>query len=119
MLRATRSSSSADQPAVDVTSLADPLRRRAARDPARLALVDGAVQLTYAELLAQSEAVAGALVARGVRAGDVVTMQLPNWWEAAVVYQAAMLAGCVLNPIVPIYRERELSFIERQCAPRV
>jgi cyclohexanecarboxylate-CoA ligase len=104
---------------VDVSSLADPLRRRAASDPTRLALVDGAVELTYAELYARSEALAGALIARGVRAGDVITMQLPNWFEAAVVYQAAMLAGCVLNPIVPIYRERELSFIERQCAPRV
>jgi cyclohexanecarboxylate-CoA ligase len=119
MLRATRPSSSADQPVVDVASLADPLRRRAASDPTRLAIVDGDVSLTYGVLNERSITLAGALVEHGVRAGDVLTMQLPNWWEAAVVYQAAMLAGCVLNPIVPIYRERELSFIERQCAPRV
>jgi cyclohexanecarboxylate-CoA ligase len=119
MLYATRETSILDRPAVDVSSLADPLRRRAASDPARLALVDGSVELSYGELLARSEAFAGALLAHGIRAGDVITMQLPNWWEAAVVYQAAMLTGCVLNPIVPIYRERELSFIERQCAPRV
>ena len=119
MMRATRASSTSDRPDVRVASLADPLRRRAATDPGRLAVVDGGVELTYGELYARAEALARALCATGVDRGDVVTMQLPNWWEAAVVYQAAMLAGCVLNPIVPIYREREVSFIERQCRPRV
>jgi cyclohexanecarboxylate-CoA ligase len=102
-----------------VASLADPLRNRAASDPGRLAVVDGSVEMTYGQLNARAEALARALCARGVNRGDVVTMQLPNWWEAVVVYHATMLAGCVLNPIVPIYREREVSFIERQCRPRV
>jgi cyclohexanecarboxylate-CoA ligase len=119
MLTATRPPSTPGWPAVRVRSLADPIRRRAAAEPNRLAVVDGDAELSYGELHARAEALARALRARGVGVGDVVTMQLPNWWEAAVVYQAAMLAGCVLNPIVPIYRERELSFIERQCRPRV
>src|SRR5687768_5598196 len=119
MLHATRPTRPADQPEVRVASLADPLRHRAAIDPDRLAVVDGTVELTYAELNERAEALARSFIARGVERGDVVTMQLPNWWEAAVVYQATMLAGCVLNPIVPIYREREVSFIERQCRPRV
>ncbi|HUP76117.1 MAG TPA: AMP-binding protein [Acidimicrobiales bacterium] len=109
----------ADQPDVRVASLAEPLRNRAATDPARLAVVDGSVELTYAELDERAQSLARAMCARGVERGDVVTMQLPNWWEAAVVYQATMLLGCVLNPIVPIYRAREVSFIERQCRPRV
>jgi cyclohexanecarboxylate-CoA ligase len=99
--------------------LAAPLRSRAAVDPDRLAVVDGAVRLTYAQLSNRAESFARALRAHGIGPGDVLTMQLPNWWEAAVVEQAAMLAGCVLNPVVPIYRQRELAFIERQCAPRV
>ncbi|MEO5840569.1 MAG: AMP-binding protein [Acidimicrobiales bacterium] len=119
MLHATRPSSIADRPQIRVASLAEPLRDRAARDADRLAIVDGSVELNYGQLNARAEAVARALRARGVSRGDVVTMQLPNWWEAAVVYQATMLLGCVLNPIVPIYREREMSFIERQCRPRV
>ena len=119
MMHATRPSSITDRPEVHVASLAEPLQRRAATDTDRLAVVDGAVELTYGELAARSTALARAWCASGVSRGDVVTMQLPNWWEAAVVYQAAMLAGCVLNPIVPIYREREVSFIERQCQPRV
>ncbi|MEO8693471.1 MAG: AMP-binding protein [Acidimicrobiales bacterium] len=118
MLHATRPSSIADRPGVRVASLAEPLRNRAASDPDRLAIVDGRVELTYRQLDARSAALARALCERGVGRGDVVTMQLPNWWEAAVVYQATMLLGCVLNPIVPIYRAREMSFIERQCRPR-
>jgi cyclohexanecarboxylate-CoA ligase len=114
MIRATRPRPGDIGPSV---TLAEPLRHRAAVDPDRLAVVDGAVRLTYAELAARAEACARGLRAHGVGPGDVLTMQLPNWWEAAVVYQAAMLAGCVLNPVVPIYRERELSFIEAQCRP--
>jgi cyclohexanecarboxylate-CoA ligase len=114
-MRATRPRPGDLGPAI---TLADPLRRRAAVDPDRLAVVDGAVRLTYAELADRAEACARGLRAHGHEPGDVLTMQLPNWWEAAVVYQAAMLAGSVLNPVVPIYRERELSFIERQCRPR-
>src|SRR5215210_7302204 len=104
MLHATRPSSTADRPEIRVASLAEPLRNRAASDPDRLAVVDGSVEMTYRQLDARSIAVARALRASGVGRGDVVTMQLPNWWEAAVVYQATMLLGCVLNPIVPIYR---------------
>src|SRR5215211_3793022 len=99
MLHATRPSSIADRPEIRVASLAESLRKRAASDPDRLAVVDGSVELTYGQLDVRADAFARALCARGVRRGDVVTMQLPNWWEAAVVYQATMLLGCVLNPI--------------------
>ena len=119
MMHATRPTPSADRPKIHVASLAEPLQHRAATDPGRLAIVDGTVEVTYGQLNARAEALARALCARGISRGDVVTMQLPNWWEAAVVYQATMLVGCVLNPIVPIYRGREVSFIERQCRPRV
>ena len=43
--------------------------------------------------------------------GSVVSFMLPNWHEAAVVYQAATMAGMVVNPILPSLRDRELLFI--------
>ena len=43
--------------------------------------------------------------------GSVVSFMLPNWYEAAVVYHAATLAGMVVNPILPSLRDRELRFI--------
>ena len=119
MIRATRPTLPADTPAGAYSSLASPLRVRADTDPERVAVVEGDTRLTYAELSERAESCARALRSHGIHRGDVMTMQLPNWWEAAVIYQAAMLVGCVLNPVVPIYRQREMTFIERQCRPRV
>jgi cyclohexanecarboxylate-CoA ligase len=38
-------------------------------------------------------------------------MQLPNWWQFTVLYLACSRVGAVLNPLMPIFRERELSFM--------
>ena len=83
----------------------------------RLAVVDGAVQLTYAEMAARVDALAGALVHLGVTPGRPVLVQLPNWWEALVTYHAVARIGAVVNPVIPIYRHAELSFIVEQSRP--
>ncbi len=46
--------------------------------------------------------------ARGVGAGDVVSIQLPNWYEFVVVAVATQPVGGVINPLLPIYRRKEL-----------
>ncbi len=43
--------------------------------------------LTYAELGRHVAHIAANLKRLGVGRGDVVSIQLPNWWETAVVYQ--------------------------------
>lgn len=93
----------------------------AARSPDVVAIVDGSdgTRLTYRELAVAVDRLAGALQARGVGPGDVVMAQLPNWWEAAVVFHAVARLGAVLNPVVPIYRDREVGFIVRQARPKV
>jgi len=58
-----------------------------------VALVDGGHRLTYAQLGEQAATMASGLAAMGIGAGDVVTMQLPNWWESSVVYQALCRSG--------------------------
>ncbi len=58
-----------------------------------------------------SGAVAGALAARGVGHGDVVSFQLPNWWEFTVLHLACLKLGAVSNPLMVIFRERELTFM--------
>ena len=83
----------------------------AARNPAGLAIVDGAVRLSYAELDASINAVAGALAGLGVGKGDAVSWQLPNWHEAVILHHAVLRIGAVSNPIVPIYRQREVEYI--------
>ena len=47
----------------------------------------------------------------GILRGDIVAVQLPNWWEFVVVSLAANRIGAVVNPLMPIFRERELSYM--------
>lgn len=67
-----------------------------------LCLIDGVGTLTFAEVWRDAGALAAGLRGRGLKPGDVVAFQLPNWREAAVLNIAAALSGLVVNPIVPI-----------------
>ncbi len=102
-------------------TMSERLAHQVAVSPTSTALVDGGadVRLSFGELGRAVDLVADQLRARGLRAGDVITVQLPNWWEAVVVFQAAIRLGAVVNPVVPIYRERELEFILGQARPRM
>lgn len=75
-------------------------------------LDSGAVRrFSYRELATLADRVAVGLSRLGVDHGDVVAMQLPNWWQFTVLYLACSRIGAVLNPLMPIFRERELSFM--------
>lgn len=50
----------------------------------------------------------------GVRAGDVVAVQLPTWYETTVLYLALVHLGAIVLPIVSIYGQAEVEFILRQ-----
>jgi len=92
------------------------LRGAAANDGCHVtfAAVDGTRPATLGALVSDAERVAGALQGLGLRAGDVVGVQLPGMYEGAVVQAAVSLCGAVLLPIVMIYGPRELDFILRQ-----
>ena len=85
----------------------------------REALVDGSTRETFAGFASLVERVAGHIAALGVSAGDVVSWQLPNWWEAAVVHHAALRIGAVPNPLNMIFRGRELRFVLAEARPRL
>lgn len=69
------------------------------------------VQFTYAQLLQLADRMAVGLYRLGVRKQDVVACQLPNWWQFSLLYLACSRIGAVINPLMPIFRERELSFM--------
>jgi cyclohexanecarboxylate-CoA ligase len=72
----------------------------------------GAVRrFTYRELAALADRIAVGLVRLGVERNDVVAMQLPNCPEFTLLYLACSRIGAVLNPLMPIFREHELSFM--------
>ncbi|SEI12134.1 AMP-binding protein [Paracoccus alkenifer] len=67
--------------------------------------------MSYAELGAAVAQAAGSLRAMGVGPGDVIGLMLPNWWEFVVTAFAACRIGAVPNPLMHIFRERELRFM--------
>lgn len=68
-------------------------------------------RFTYRELAAMADRVAVGLSKLGVVKNDIVACQLPNWWQFTVVYLACSRIGAVMNPLMHIFRERELSFM--------
>jgi cyclohexanecarboxylate-CoA ligase len=97
----------------------DAVRATAARLPDRIALVDGAVRIAFAELVRRAERLAAGLAALGVVPGEAVAVQLPNWHETVIAYLAIARLGAVVTPALPIHRRRELGFILRAAAARV
>jgi acyl-CoA synthetase (AMP-forming)/AMP-acid ligase II len=57
---------------------------------------------------------AAALQHLGIRHGDAVAVQLTNRAECAIAYQAVLLSGAVLVPIVHVYGAAEVGFILTQ-----
>jgi acyl-CoA synthetase (AMP-forming)/AMP-acid ligase II len=86
--------------------------------PTLPAVIDGDVTLSWATLIDLAARFGGFLQANGIRAGDVVMWQLPNWWEALVVAYGVWAAGAISAGIVPIYREHEVAQMYRATSPR-
>jgi acyl-CoA synthetase (AMP-forming)/AMP-acid ligase II len=66
--------------------------------------------LSYSRYGETVEALARGFVRQGIRPGDVIAIYLPNCWEFAAVFHAAILAGAIPTPLNPSYREREARF---------
>jgi acyl-CoA synthetase (AMP-forming)/AMP-acid ligase II len=74
-------------------------------------------RFTFARFRHWVEVIAADLVARGVGRGDRVLIQVPNRLEALALQLAAFRIGAVDVPVIPIYRERELSHILADSRP--
>jgi len=70
--------------------------------------------LTAASYYASAEREAQGLRELGIAEGDVVSWQLPTTLEAAVLMAALARLGAVQNPIIPIFRDREVGFMIRE-----
>ena len=88
-------------------------------DPGHAMLIEGERVVTRGEVWDQSLRLAGFFLRRGLNPGDVISFQLPNWIEAAVIALAARMCGLVINPIPPIYREAETAHILKDCGARM
>lgn len=76
-------------------------------------------QLSYRELNERVTQIAVGLVSLGIQVGDVVSCQLPNWWQMTALHLACVRIGAVLNPLMPIFREHELRFMLAQAESKL
>ena len=74
---------------------------------------------TFADVELQARRLAKGLRARGVKPGDAVAIQLPNWVEAAASFWASAFLGAVVVPIVHFYGRKELTHIIATAKPKV
>ncbi|TCK21121.1 AMP-binding protein [Pseudonocardia endophytica] len=89
------------------------LDRWADETPTRRFVSDGVVELDYASVRERARGLGAALLRAGVRPGDRVAMQLPNWAEFVVGYLAVARIGAVLVPIMTVYRKTEVGHVLR------
>ncbi len=100
-------------------TLVDVARRRVVENPERTLVIEGEAVLSRKEAWTQALQLAGFFRARGLVPGDVVSFQLPNWTETVVIALAARMMGLAINPIPPIYRESELTYILADCSSKL
>lgn len=87
------------------------LEQQVALRPDKVFFTDSTTSYTFGELHEEALRLATGLVRRGVRAGDRVAVQLPNWAEFAVIAMALHRIGAIIVPIMPIYRRDEVGYI--------
>ena len=97
------------------------LARTAARVPARPALIarHQDLRFTYAELDAEVDRLARALLAAGLHKGDRVGVWSPNRAEWAIVQYATARIGVILVNVNPAYRTHELAYAVKQSGCRM
>jgi fatty-acyl-CoA synthase len=109
------------EPALLHQTIGANLRDAAARFGEREALVSRAqdVRLTYAELDAEVDRVARALLAIGIAKGDRVGVWSPNCAEWTLLQFATARVGAILVTVNPAYRTSELAYALRQSGTRL
>ncbi len=91
---------------------------RADATPDTLFAVDSrSREISFGEFHRRAIATAAGLAKLGVGADTRVSWMLPSRIESLIVTAALSRVGACQNPILPIYRERELEFITRELRP--
>ena len=96
---------------VDAATLWDLVERRAEATPDTVLLIDEAGRtLTCAQFRDRAERTAAGFAARGVGAGTRVTWQVPNRFETILASFALARLGAIQNPILHLYRHKEVGY---------
>jgi HIP---CoA ligase len=85
----------------------------------RLAITDGAVQLTYAELDAARIGAARAFIASGLEKGERIAIWAPNIYQWIIAAIGAQSIGGVLVPLNTRYKGAEAGYILRSSGAKM
>ncbi len=99
--------------------LHDLILEQAGRRPQATAIVHRQQALSYAELAAQVQAMAGGLLALGLSRLERVAVYLPKRPETVGALFGAALAGGVFVPINPLLKPEQVAHILKDCNVRV
>ncbi len=91
-------------------SMFDAVREVAEKYPDYVAFDFMGRSTTYRKLVEQVEACAKSLKTLGVRAGDRITIAMPNCPQAIFMFYAVNLVGGISNMIHPLSAEKEIEF---------
>jgi long-chain acyl-CoA synthetase len=100
-------------------SLATVLAEAARRHPDTVAVVDGDIRVTYAELWLEARCYAAGLRELGVRPGDMVALLAPNVVDFPRVYYGALAAGAVLVPVHLLLTADEAEYVLRDSGAKL
>jgi fatty-acyl-CoA synthase len=96
------------------STLGDVLERSARRTPDKPALLEGDVQLSFADLDRAANRTANALADRGLRPGDRLAILAHNSAAFVITYLGCAKAGVVVVPINFMLGAAEIAFILRK-----
>ena len=91
-------------------SMFDAVREVAEKYPDNIAFDFMGKSTSYRKLVEQVEACAKSLKTLGVRAGDRITIAMPNCPQAIFMFYAVNLVGGISNMIHPLSAEKEIEF---------
>ena len=94
-----------------MTNLVTNVESVVADHPEEPALVFRDQTVSYREFWAQTGQFAAALREHGAEPGDRVAIYLPNLPQFVVAFHGALRAGCVVVPMNPQYKSREISHL--------
>ena len=94
-----------------MTNLVTNVQSSAAEHPDSPAIVYDDHESSYREFWAQTGQFAAALRERGVEPGERVALYLPNLPQLVAAFHGALRAGCVVVPMNPQYKSREISHL--------
>ena len=95
------------------------LRDSAARRPDHPAYSDTRETVTYAALWQRAQRLAGGLLGLGLGPGERVAMQLPKQVDQVALMFACAAAGCVMVPVNPLLRRRQVAHVLRDAGARL